>query len=101
MIVGYQLYLILGLLAAHHVDHIQRFVARRHRRSSRGAAAVGGLTIGYYVVGFLLDQTPGHASDLYQPVAVVWFVAAIALGLNVLGWIWADRAAGRTTPSCC
>ncbi|HEX4082170.1 MAG TPA: hypothetical protein VHX40_04335, partial [Acidimicrobiales bacterium] len=38
------------------------------------------------------------ASDLYQPVAVVWFVAAIA-GLYALGWWWAARAAGRAGPS--
>ena len=31
VIVGYQLYLILGLLAADHAGDVQRFVARRHR----------------------------------------------------------------------
>ncbi|HEY5245219.1 MAG TPA: acyltransferase [Acidimicrobiales bacterium] len=98
VIVGYQLYLILGLLAADHADDVQRFVARWHRAIVAGAAGIGGLTIGYYVIGLALHQAPGHASDLYQPVAVVWFVAAIA-GLYALGWIWANRSAGRTVPS--
>jgi peptidoglycan/LPS O-acetylase OafA/YrhL len=98
VIVGYQLYLVLGLLAADHADDVQRFVARRHRAIVAGAVAVGVVAVGYYAIGLAVHQTPGHASDLYQPVAVVWFVAAIA-GLYALGWTWADRAAGRAGPS--
>ena len=95
MIVGYQLYLVAGLLAADHVDDIQRFVARHHRRILYWCGAVGLATVGYYLYGVAIHQTPGHASDLYQPVAVVWFCAVI-VGLYTLGWIWARRAAMRT-----
>ncbi|HVX20003.1 MAG TPA: acyltransferase [Acidimicrobiales bacterium] len=98
LIVGYQLYIVAGLLAADHADDVQRFVARHHRAIVAGAAAVGVLAIGYYVVGLSLHQTPGHASDLYQPVAVVWFMAAAA-GLYALGWIWANRSAARPAPA--
>lgn len=94
MVVGYQLYIVAGLLAADHVDDVQRFVARHHRRILAGCGIVGLLTVGYYIVGLALHQTPGHASDLYQPVAVVWFSAAI-VALYTLGWIWARRAATR------
>jgi hypothetical protein len=59
------------------------------------ALLVGVATEGYYAFGLSLGQTPGHASDLYQPVAVVWFLAAIA-GLWAIGWLWAARAAGRS-----
>jgi len=97
LIVGYQLYLVAGLLAADHVDDIQRFVARYRRAIVTGAVAVGVLATGYYIVGLAQHETPGHASDLYQPVATVWFVAAIA-GLYALGWIWANRAAARAAP---
>lgn len=97
-IVGYQLYIVAGLLAADHADDVQRFVARYHRAIVWGAAGVGVLTTGYYILGLALHQTPGHASDLYQPVAVVWFIAAAA-GLYALGWMWANRGATRASPS--
>ena len=92
LIVGYQLYLVAGLLAADHVDQVQRLVARHWRKVLAGTAVVLAGTLGYYVYGLEAGQTPGRASDLYQPVACVWFVAAIA-GLYALGWLWAGRAA--------
>jgi peptidoglycan/LPS O-acetylase OafA/YrhL len=94
-IVGYQLYLVAGLLAATHVDEVQRLVARNCRRILAGSLAVFLVAVGYYLYGVVIGQTPGEASDLYQPVAVVWFMAATA-GLYALGWLWASRAARRS-----
>lgn len=93
-IVGYQLYLVAGLLAATHVDEIQRLVARCSRRILAGSLALFLVAVGYYLYGVAIGQTPGKASDLYQPVATLWFAAAIA-GLYALGWRWARRAARR------
>jgi peptidoglycan/LPS O-acetylase OafA/YrhL len=99
LVVGYQLYLVAGLLAADHVDQVQRLVARYWRRVLAASAATLAVALGYYVYGLEIGQTPGRASDLYQPVACAWFMAAIA-GLYTLGWLWARRASrppGRTT----
>lgn len=92
LIVGYQLYLVMGLLAADHVDGIQRLVARKARSVLAATGVVFLATLGYYAYGLHIGQNPGEASDLYQPIACAWFVAAIA-GLYALGWCWAKRAA--------
>lgn len=92
LIVGYQLYLVMGLLAADHVDGVQRLVARHARTVLAATGAVFLVALGYYAYGLHIGQNPGEASDLYQPVACVWFVTAIA-GLYALGWCWAERAA--------
>lgn len=91
LVVGYQLYLVAGLLAADHVDQVQRLVARHWRRVLAGTIFMLAGALGYYVYGLEIGQTPGQASDLYQPVACLWFLAAIA-GLYALGWLWARRA---------
>lgn len=94
LIFGYQLYLVAGLLAAAHVDELQRLVVRHWRGIAALAAAAFVLACGYYAFGVAIGETPGKASDLYQPVATVWFVAAVA-GLCALGWGWAQAAARR------
>ncbi|MGH9110669.1 MAG: acyltransferase [Acidimicrobiales bacterium] len=93
-IFGYQLYVVVALLAADHLPQVQGFVERHTRAILLGAAGVGLATEGYYAYGVAIGQAPGHASDLFQPVAAVWFLAAIA-GLFALGWRWAQRAAAR------
>jgi peptidoglycan/LPS O-acetylase OafA/YrhL len=93
-IVGYQLYLVAGLLAAAHVDEIDRLLVRHSRRILTGSLALLAVAVGYYLYGVAIGQTAGHASDLYQPVATVWFAGAIA-GLYALGWRWARRAVDR------
>lgn len=94
-VVGYQLYVVAGALAADHVGELQQLVERNYRRILRVVLAIGLATEGYYFVGIAQGETPGHASDLYQPVAAVWFLAACA-GLTALGHAWARRAAKRS-----
>lgn len=94
LVVGYQLYVVAGLLAAHHLGDVQRFVERHSGRILASVAVLAAATEGYYAFGVAAGQSPGHASDLFQPVAVVWFLAAIA-GLTALGARWARRAAHR------
>lgn len=94
LIVGYQLLIFLGLVAADHVDEVQRFVARYSLRIVGVTVVVLLATLGFYAYSLSSGLTPGRSADLYQPVAYVWFVAAIA-GLYALGWRWAQRAARR------
>jgi peptidoglycan/LPS O-acetylase OafA/YrhL len=93
-VMGYQLYVVSGVLAADHLDQLQQLVERHATRILLGVAAVGLGTEAYYAYGLEIGNTPGHASDLFQPVAVIWFLSACA-GLWALGWRWAYRASGR------
>ena len=93
-VTSYQLYFVSGVLAADHLGELQQLVERHSARILWGVLAVGVATEGYYAFGLEIGNTPGHASDLFQPVAVVWFLAACA-GLWALGSRWADRAAAR------
>ena len=98
-VTSYQLYLVSGVLAADHLGELQRLVERHSARILWGVLAVGVATEGYYALGLEIGNTPGHASDLFQPVAAVWFLAACA-GLWALGWRWAERSAARApTPA--
>ncbi|HVC13246.1 MAG TPA: acyltransferase [Acidimicrobiales bacterium] len=94
LIVGYQLFVIAGALAADHMAEMQRLMARYSSRVIWGVAAVFVVTEGYYAFGLTQGNTPGHASDLYQPVATVWFLAA-CYGLWAIGWRWANHPRGR------
>lgn len=91
---GYQLYLVAGALAADHFGDVQRFVERHSGAILWVTGAIAVVTEGYYAFGLFLHQTPGQASDLYQPVATVWFLAA-CFGLWALGWRWARRASAK------
>lgn len=93
-VMGYQLYVVSGALAAYHLGTIQRIVERHSGRVLAAVGLVFCLAEGYYAYGLEIGQTPGHASDLFQPVAAVWFLSACA-GLWALGWRWAQRAARR------
>ncbi len=94
LITGYQLYVIAGALAADHIGEIHRVMERRSALIIWGMAAMFAVTEGYYAFGLVIGNTPGHASDLYQPVAVLWFLSA-CYGLWAVGWRWANRAAAR------
>jgi len=94
LIFGYQLFVVAGALAADHVGEIQRVMERHSARIIGVMAAMFVLTEGYYAAGLVMGNTPGHASDLYQPVATLWFLSA-CYGLWAVGWRWARRAAVR------
>ena len=97
-VIGYQLYVVVGALAAMHFGEVQRFVERHWRGMLWVAAATFAALEGLYVLGIEIHQTPGHSSDLYQPAVVVWCLAAIG-GLTAAGWAWARRAARRGAPN--
>lgn len=93
-VTGYQLYVVAGALAAWHFGELQRFVERRSRLVLVAVGVVGAAAEGYYAYGVVAGQAPGHASDLFQPVAALWFLASCA-GLWAAGWRWAARSAAR------
>ncbi len=90
----YQLFVVAGVLAADHLGDLQRQVERHSGRILAAAAAAGAAAEGCYAYGLVIGETPGHASDLFQPVAQVWFLAACA-GLWALGWRWVRHSAAR------
>lgn len=94
LIVGYQLFVIAGALAADHLGQAHNLLDRYNGRVLWGfLATFVGVEV-YYAVGLLQGDTPGHASDLYQPVATLWFLAA-CYGLWAVGVRWARHAARR------
>lgn len=94
LIVGYQLFVIAGALAADHLGQMHRVLERRNGRILWAFLGAFVAVEAYYAVGLLQGNTPGHASDLYQPVATLWFLAS-CYGLWALGVRWAARAAAR------
>lgn len=94
LVVGYQLFVVAGALAADHLGRTHRVLERHNARVIWAFLATFALVEGYYAIGLLQGETPGHASDLYQPVATLWFLAA-CYGLWALGVRWARRAASR------
>jgi peptidoglycan/LPS O-acetylase OafA/YrhL len=89
---GYQFYVIAGLVAAAHADELHRFADRHVRAILIWVGSIGIALEGYYLIDQAVVHNPGHAADLYQPTATVWFCAAI-LGLIALGRLWARREA--------
>ena len=57
-------------------------------------------TEAYYLLVQAIDHNQGYASDLYQPVAEVWFAAAI-VGVYLLGCryapAWPSSGPSRTS----
>ena len=92
----YQEFFVAGLLVALHLDQVLDFVARRHRQIFLVTAGVGVLEILWYMISVWTGSSLAQVSDIYQPAAVVWCLAAIA-GLFSLSWWWEQRArSGRT-----
>ena len=86
----YQEQFVAGILVALHLDQVRQLrralVPAGHcrglRRVDRGHAVVPG--------GGLDGSTTGRASDLYQPIAFLWFTAAVA-ALECGTYMWYQR----------
>ena len=92
--ITYQEQFVAGVLVALHFDEVRRFVERRWRQVIALAAAVGVLATMWYLVAVWTGSETGHASDLYQPVAFLWFTAAVA-ALECGTWAWYRRQVRR------
>jgi peptidoglycan/LPS O-acetylase OafA/YrhL len=90
--VAYEFFVVAAVLAAEHFAEWHAFALRHTRQLLWAVAAVGVANEVYYLVVQAIDHNPGYASDLYQPVAEVWFAAAI-VGVYCLGCRYAARFA--------
>jgi peptidoglycan/LPS O-acetylase OafA/YrhL len=86
----YQEQFIAGVLVALHFDQVRQFVERWCRQVIAGAIAIGIAATLWYLGCVWTGSATGRASDLYQPVAFLWFTAAVA-GLECGTWWWYRR----------
>jgi peptidoglycan/LPS O-acetylase OafA/YrhL len=74
----YQEQFVAGILVALHLDQVRRFVERWYRQVIVGAFGVLVAATLWYLVAVWTGSATGRASDLYQPIAFLWFTAAVA-----------------------
>ena len=88
--ITYQEQFVAGILVALHFDEVRAFVERWYRQVIAGAVLMGAVATLWYLIAVWTGSTTGHASDLYQPVAFLWFTAAVA-ALECGAWMWYRR----------
>jgi peptidoglycan/LPS O-acetylase OafA/YrhL len=91
-LVSYQAYFVVGVVVAFHYERVLQFVQRWHRQILAASAGVGVTALVWYIVVIAQGATPASASDVYEPIAVLWSFGAIA-GLFALSWCWDQRRA--------
>ena len=96
-LLSYQLFFVVGALVAFHLDRVLDFVQRRHRQILIASGAVGVATLLWYSISIWTGASIGSASDIYEPIAVAWDVAASA-GVFALSWMWFQRSPRSTSP---
>lgn len=93
----YQEQFIAGILVALHLDEVYRFAQRWYRHMIALALVVGIAATLWYLIAVWTGDGTGRASDLYQPIAFLWFTAAVAaLECGTLLWYqWSSRRPKR------
>ena len=86
----YQEFFIAGMLFALNLDRVLEFVSRRYRQILVATAVVGVAEVLWYMFSVWSGDSLARASDIYQPSADLWCLAAIA-GLFSLSWWWDQR----------
>jgi hypothetical protein len=84
----YQEFFVAGTLVALHLDAVCAFVRRHMRRIFVVSGAVGALMVLWYAAQVDGGASLLRASDAYQPVAVLWYFAAIAA--MFAGSLWCE-----------
>jgi peptidoglycan/LPS O-acetylase OafA/YrhL len=92
----YQEFFIVGMVVALNLDRVVDFVSRRYRQILVATAVVGVAEVIWYMVPVWTGDSLARASDIYQPSAEIWCLAAVA-GLFALSWWWDQRT--RTSRS--
>jgi peptidoglycan/LPS O-acetylase OafA/YrhL len=92
--ITYQEQFVAGVLVALHFDQVRVFVERRWRQVIALGVVVGVVATWWYLIAVWAGSDTGHASDLYQPVAFLWFTAAVA-ALECGTWAWYRRQVRR------
>jgi hypothetical protein len=78
---------VAGILVALHFDEVRAFVERWYRQVIAAAVLMGAIATLWYLIAVWTGSPTGRASDLYQPVAFLWFTAAVA-ALECGAWMW-------------
>jgi peptidoglycan/LPS O-acetylase OafA/YrhL len=92
-LLSYQLFFVVGALVAFHLDAVVAFVQRRARWILAASGVVAAATLLWYLVAIWTGASTGSASDIYEPIAVAWALAASA-GVFALSWLWFQRRGG-------
>jgi membrane-bound acyltransferase YfiQ involved in biofilm formation len=92
-ILVYQEFLVAGMLVAWHFDEVIRFVSRHYRRIFLVSGAMGVLMVLWYMISVWSGSSVERASDIYEPQAALWCLAAIT-GVFALSWWWQQGTAG-------
>ncbi len=95
--ITYQEQFVAGILVALHLDQVRRFASRWYRQVIAGAVVLGIAATMWYLVAVWTGSPTGGASDLYQPIAFLWFTAAVA-GLECGTWWWYQRTQNGHPP---
>ena len=93
----YQEQFVAGILVALHFDQVRDFVERWLRQIISGAVVIGVAATLWYLIAVWVGSGTGRASDLYQPVAFLWFTAAVA-ALECGTWWWYRRTLAGHPP---
>jgi len=86
----YQFYVLVGAVAAFHLDRTVDFVRSHRSQIAVCAALVAAATEAFYLVAVHLGKAPETAAAVLQPAMVPWSLAAVAL-LLALGTVWNER----------
>jgi len=89
-ILVYQVFLVAGMLVALHLDEVLAFVGRHYRKIWTFTVVIGILMVFWYVFSVWSGTSIEDASDIYEPQATLWCLAAIA-GIFSLCWWWQQR----------
>lgn len=86
----YQEQFVAGVLVGLHIDQVPAFIERWWRQLIGGAVLMLVAATTWYLVAVWTGSSTGRASDIYQPIAFLWFTAAVA-GLECGSWLWYQR----------
>jgi peptidoglycan/LPS O-acetylase OafA/YrhL len=89
-LLSYQEYFVVGALVAFHLNSALDFLARHWRHIGLSAMGIGVVTMVWYSVVTGMGQSISSASDIYEPIAVLWSFGAVA-GLLSASWWWSIR----------
>jgi peptidoglycan/LPS O-acetylase OafA/YrhL len=92
----YQEFFVVGMVVALNLDRVVNFVSRRYRQILAATALLGIAEAIWYMTSVWSGDSLSRASDIYQPSAQVWCLAAIA-GLFAFSWWWEQRTTARSS----
>jgi hypothetical protein len=93
-VTSYQLYFVLGALAAAHLTEVVDWLRAHRAASLLGAGLAAAAAAGAYLLNLRLGESPQVAAGVFQPAA------ALVVGAALVGLFWVgDVLAGRLPPA--